>query len=420
MATSKIPAAMSAVVVVDGRCPQIAELLDGALSPLVRLAEQGQPLAAIGRLLRAKPGTRTLQLVAHGRPGAIQLGGRWITAAELVRHAAELASWEVARIELWSCRVAQDPGFVALLGELTGAEVWASSTALGRDANGSHWRLQPYGTGTGLAQAAMPPFRPETLHAWPYQLATTMDDQLNLFTVSDTDVPPPELVAALKEAEQQLAAYLQGEDALPKLFTSFNAGTSEPSSAWQLQAQAFLTALQAGQLSVRLELRSSEELLGAYGAFAALGPDGQPVIYLNEAWLPHLSAAALTRLILEESGHWIDSQINGSTDTPGDEGEAFAARVMGEELSASAWERINSENDQVRITIDGTEIEVEMAALLFMQGAYWIVPGATPNADPSANTVELETNSVYTKASVGSAGDRYIFVSAPSTDTLFR
>jgi large repetitive protein len=248
-----------------------------------------------------------------------------------------------------------------------------------------------------------------------------MDNSLNLLTLSSTAEASPDLLAALQQAERQLATYLQGDDGLQKLFASFNGGNSEANSAWQQQAQAFLTALQGGELSVRLELRSSAELIGAYGAFAAAGPDGQPVIYLNEAWLPHLSDTDLTRLILEEAGHWIDNQINGSIDTPGDEGEAFAATVLGQELSEAEWARIHSENDTIRLTIDGVEIEVELASLLFTNDAFFVGSSSTNNQ------TQLETNSLYVEGFVGedgtplgtTGGFRYAFISIPEEDTTF-
>jgi hypothetical protein len=69
--------------------------------------------------------------VAHGAPGQIELG-QGIDRAGLVAHAAEIGSWGVERIVLWSCRAGADQGFISLLEELSGARVIASAEALGK------------------------------------------------------------------------------------------------------------------------------------------------------------------------------------------------------------------------------------------------------------------------------------------------
>ena len=100
-----------------------------------------QPLAAIAAALQRRRAEgvppRTLHLIAHGRPGAFRIGESWIDAEALKAHAAELASWGVETIALWSCHVGADAGFVALLAELTGARVLATADWLGRDGEGN-------------------------------------------------------------------------------------------------------------------------------------------------------------------------------------------------------------------------------------------------------------------------------------------
>jgi hypothetical protein len=70
---------------------------------------------------------KTLHVLAHGRPGAFRFGDQWIDAESLKAHAAELASWDIETIALWSCHVGADANFVALLEELSGARVLASA-----------------------------------------------------------------------------------------------------------------------------------------------------------------------------------------------------------------------------------------------------------------------------------------------------
>jgi len=205
--------------------------------------------------------------------------------------------------------------------------------------------------------------------------------------------PTLALHTALQEAQQLIESYFNGEGALERLFGLLHGGSSEPSDEWLASAQAFLAGLEAGTLSVRVEQRASTDLLGAYGAYAPAGPDGQPVIYLNLDWVALYSKEQLTRLILEEAGHWIDNQINGAIDTPGDEGEALAAAVLGLELSESEWARILSENDTILITIDGEVIEAESARTstvgLILQSGFLGTQGNNTN---QANSIlKLET-----------------------------
>ncbi|QVL52845.1 MAG: hypothetical protein KFB97_16005 [Cyanobium sp. M30B3] len=221
-----------------------------------------------------------------------------------------------------------------------------------------------------------------------------------------------ELLEALQAAQGLITGYLQGEGASERLFNLFHGGSTEPTSAWQGNAQAFLEALQAGALRVRVKLRSAAALPGAAGAYASVGPDGQPVIYLNEAWVERSSPQELTRLILEEAGHWIDNQLNGTTDTPGDEGEAFAATVLGQPLSSADWDRIHSEDDAIRLTLNGTELSAEAARIgtvgIILQDGYIGTQGNNTN----------EADNILTLATLGISGIGF-FLDDTDGDGLF-
>lgn len=114
-------------IIADGLCPQIRELTQGALHELTAIGATHNPIAAIGAVLSEQrlqgKNTDVLHIVAHGRSGAFQLGGQWITASDLISNAAELARWQVRQLALWSCEVGADRTMVALLEELTGATV---------------------------------------------------------------------------------------------------------------------------------------------------------------------------------------------------------------------------------------------------------------------------------------------------------
>ena len=81
---------------------------------------------------------------------------------------------------------------------------------------------------------------------------------------------------------------------------------------------------------------------GAAGAYAA----STGTIYLNASWLENTNSSAVLAVLTEELGHWLDNSLNPS-DTPSDEGELFAALLLGTTLSPQERDRIQSDNDQL-------------------------------------------------------------------------
>jgi VCBS repeat-containing protein len=217
----------------------------------------------------------------------------------------------------------------------------------------------------------------------------------------------PALARAERDAERLIGQFLQRADAIPRLQSLFNGGRDATSPAWLEQAGAALDALHADRLAVRVELRSNTELQGAMGSFAASGPDGAPVIYLNADWAEHANAEALTRVLVEEFGHRIDVAVNGARDTAGDEGEAFAASVMHLDLSDGERARIAAEDDHASLLIDGHAVEVEQAALTFNQ-----VFKVTPTS------LSVEANG-FTTAASALVGTNFRFADGSPNDPLF-
>ena len=96
---------------------------------------------------------------------------------------------------------------------------------------------------------------------------------------------------------------------------------------------------------------------GAAGAYAS----STGTIYLNREWLQRASRQQALAVLSEELGHHLDALLN-SSDTPGDEGELFAALLTeAEPLSNERRQRLLADNDQGSIGLDGRELEVEMA-----------------------------------------------------------
>ncbi|PZV20603.1 MAG: hypothetical protein DCF12_22250 [Snowella sp.] len=79
----------------------------------------------------------------------------------------------------------------------------------------------------------------------------------------------------------------------------------------------------------QIEIRSSQEINGALGAFSKENNR----IYLAKEFVRENQShpEIIAQVLLEEIGHFVDSRINVA-DTPGDEGEFFTALVQGQTL----------------------------------------------------------------------------------------
>ncbi|MGK7957790.1 MAG: Ig-like domain-containing protein [Crocosphaera sp.] len=103
-----------------------------------------------------------------------------------------------------------------------------------------------------------------------------------------------------------------------------------------------------------IEIVSTATLNGAYGGYAS----ETNTIYLSEELLNENPASIVADVIVEEFGHHLDTILNES-DTPGDEGEIFAALVQGIALPDIELQTLQQENDFATIFIDGQEIQIE-------------------------------------------------------------
>ncbi|MBD2268610.1 M10 family metallopeptidase C-terminal domain-containing protein [Anabaena sp. FACHB-1391] len=133
-----------------------------------------------------------------------------------------------------------------------------------------------------------------------------------------------------------------------------------------------------------LEIIPSSQINNARGAFAA----ATNTLYLSEELIKTADLNAITAVFLEEYGHYLDSILNYQ-DTAGDEGEYFAAVVMGEDLSLWDIARLQTENDQVVVNLAGQAVAIE-------QNLPVISVGTTPT-----NAIENSTPGVFTLSRTG-------------------
>ncbi|WP_414579272.1 hypothetical protein [Anabaena sp. CCY 9402-a] len=106
-----------------------------------------------------------------------------------------------------------------------------------------------------------------------------------------------------------------------------------------------------------IEIRSAAEINGANGAFSR--DTGK--IYLAAEFITQNAnnLEAITNVLLEEYGHFVDAQIN-VIDTPGDEGAIFSRLVQGDILSEQQLAVLRAEDDTATVMLDGKETVIEM------------------------------------------------------------
>ena len=102
---------------------------------------------------------------------------------------------------------------------------------------------------------------------------------------------------------------------------------------------------------------SRSELGDAWGAFA----QSTGKVYLSQELLNSQPIEQVVTVLLEEYGHFVDSQLN-AVDAPGDEGAIFSALVQGKILSVGQLSALKAENDSATFFLDENNVNVEMVA----------------------------------------------------------
>ena len=165
---------------------------------------------------------------------------------------------------------------------------------------------------------------------------------------SDFTAQDPLLDNLLNQTQQQLSEFVQSNNVNSVLETAF---ATEPTP---LLIQNLIT----GKFLENLEIRPSNELEGALGAYA----ENRDTVYLSEGFLTQATVEEATGVLLEEVGHAVDDFLN-DTEAPGDEGEMFASLVQVEELSNQELASLRQEDDSATLNIDNESVAVEQAEL---------------------------------------------------------
>uniref|UniRef100_UPI0010BDEFC2 DUF4347 domain-containing protein n=1 Tax=Synechococcus sp. UW140 TaxID=368503 RepID=UPI0010BDEFC2 len=167
--------ALSELVVADGTCPKIRELLATSQVPVLWLDSHKDPLIALRDALaeRRANGTpiHTLHWVSHGAPGTLFVGKTTINTKALLQAQQQLGSWQLNTIALWSCSTGADQDFISVLEELSGAKIWASDQTLGQLKDGSRsWKLTGSNQRKATKSAPDLPIPTNQKAAWNHQL----------------------------------------------------------------------------------------------------------------------------------------------------------------------------------------------------------------------------------------------------------
>ncbi|OMG65228.1 hypothetical protein AUR61_009585, partial [Stutzerimonas balearica] len=168
----------ASVLFVDSRVQDRATLLAG-LAPdveVVVLDPDVDGLSQIATVLAGRSDISSIQVLSHGTEGMVQLGSLNLTSANVVTHAADLATIGNALtadgdILLYGCNAGAGTDGEALvqsLAKLTGADVAASSDLTGAVSQGGNWNLEAQ---TGPIEAVLP-FNAQALADYQGVLAT--------------------------------------------------------------------------------------------------------------------------------------------------------------------------------------------------------------------------------------------------------
>jgi Ca2+-binding RTX toxin-like protein len=137
-ATAVRPNLVTSLVIFDSQVADLPllykALLPGSIGHTIQPHQDS--IDTITNLL-TETGATKLAIVAHGQPGAIEIGKGKIDRATLEARSGLLQEWGLDSIALYSCEVGADDAFIRRFGELTGAKISASTNKLGA----GNWEL---------------------------------------------------------------------------------------------------------------------------------------------------------------------------------------------------------------------------------------------------------------------------------------
>ena len=165
----------------------------------------------------------------------------------------------------------------------------------------------------------------------------------------------PLLDRSLALATTKLQQFANQPDFIDKLRVAFG-DSFDPNIA-----RGIASLFQAGDFSLipDIQILSNGELAGANGAYAGALDE----IFVSSDFLAQHpdDLNAVSELLLEEIGHKFDRLLNGSVDSPGDEGAIFRLLATGQTLSDGILAGLKAQDDHSVITVDGQAVAHRVA-----------------------------------------------------------
>lgn len=198
------PLTLKTLVVIDTGLQNYTELIEGIVpqAAVLLLDTQDDGITQISQFLTSHRHITDLYLLAHGRPGHLQLGSTDLSLDTLPHYEAVLKDWAIAlaqkaTLHLYACNVAQGEdgrAFVNQLSRVTGANLAAATHTIGHARFGGSWQLD-YTLGT---IGPVSPFVPGALEAYVGTLALTQSNGtvINIPSSGTADVYPSTIVLA--------------------------------------------------------------------------------------------------------------------------------------------------------------------------------------------------------------------------------
>jgi hypothetical protein len=200
--------------------------------------------------------------------------------------------------------------------------------------------------GSNSAWGLVDPFtQTQQLGSLSSQLLNTDKLDLQIYDISDENL----LSQSQAQVRQILTQFLTQPDSLSRLEANFG-------NSWNISTAAILMeGIANGQEFPSLQILP-EEILAAQGAFS----QQNNTIYLSQQLLESDNTQAITSVLLEELGHYLDAKLNPN-DTRGDEGKLFATVVQGIELTPLERQSLSHEDDRIFITLNGETFIIEQS-----------------------------------------------------------
>ncbi|MEH2264286.1 FG-GAP-like repeat-containing protein [Nostoc sp.] len=160
------------LVIIDSAIGDRQILAQGIIptAKVITLNKHQDGIAQISALSKNHPAA-SIQIIAHGSSGNLQLGNSQLSLDNLHTYRQQLQQWLAAEILIYGCEVARGEigkTFIEQLHQLTGANIAASAQKIGNARHGGTWELEVKIGQIGSTLA----LQPEIREAYPGVFAT--------------------------------------------------------------------------------------------------------------------------------------------------------------------------------------------------------------------------------------------------------